>query len=90
VQIRTRITNQLQAEAPNERLRCRKRLWREKRVSFLAPTDASGIGWSYWNRLNPTVAELTEAKRKRQGRKEREREREREREENQRESAAKL
>jgi transposase len=68
VQARTRIMNQLQAVALNEGLRCKKRLWREhgrqQLESFrLAP-------WAnrrrhdlleLLDRLNPTVAELTQA-----------------------------
>jgi transposase len=68
VQARTRIMNQLQAVALNEGLRCKKRLWRERGreqlESFrLAPwasrrrRDRLGL----LDRLNPTVAELSQA-----------------------------
>jgi transposase len=68
VQARTRIMNQLQAVALNEGLRCKKRLWREQGrqqlESFrLAPwasrrrTDLLDL----LDRLNPTIAELTQA-----------------------------
>jgi transposase len=68
VQARTRIMNQLQAVALNEGLRSKKRLWREhgreQLESFrLAPwasrrrQDLLGL----LNRLNPTIAELSQA-----------------------------
>jgi transposase len=68
VQARTRILNQLQAVALNEGLRCKKRLWREAGREQLA-----AIRLAPWasrrrhdllellERLNPTIAELTEA-----------------------------
>ncbi len=68
VQARTRIMNQLQAVALNEGLRCKKRLWREAGREQLA-----AIRLAPWatrrrqdllellDRLNPTIAELTEA-----------------------------
>jgi transposase len=68
VQARTRIMNQLQAVALNEGLRSKKRLWREAGREQLA-----AIRLAPWanrrrhdllellDRLNPTIAELTEA-----------------------------
>ena len=55
VQARTRMMNQLQAVAPNEGLRCKKKLWREAgraqlEAFKLAPGPVSGgpICWSCW------------------------------------------
>ena len=68
VQARTRIMNQLQAVAPNEGIRCNKRLWREKGreqlESFrLAPWASRRrhdlLEWL--DRLNPTIAVLSQA-----------------------------
>src|SRR5215468_5892421 len=68
VQARTRIMNQLQAVALNEGLRCKKRLWREHGREQL-----QGFRLAPWadrrredllqllDRLNPTIAELTQA-----------------------------
>jgi transposase len=65
---RTRIMNQLQAVALNEGLRCKKRLWREAGRKQL-----EGFRLAPWasrrrqdllellDRLNPTIAELTQA-----------------------------
>jgi transposase len=68
VQARTRIMNQLQAVALNEGLRCKKRLWREagreQLESFaLAPWASRRRRdlLELLDRLNPTIAELTEA-----------------------------
>src|SRR5712692_7318506 len=68
VQARTRIMNQLQAVALNEGLRCKKRLWRgrgrEQLESFkLAPWASRRRRdlLALLDRLNPTIAELTEA-----------------------------
>jgi len=68
VQARTRIMNQLQAVALNEGLRCKKRLWRERGreqlESFkLAPWASRRRRdlLALLDRLNPTIAELTEA-----------------------------
>src|SRR5438093_4894868 len=68
VQARTRIMNQLQAVALNEGLRCKKKLWRERGreqlESFRLATedcrrrlDLSDV----LDRLNPTIAELSQA-----------------------------
>jgi transposase len=68
VQARTRIMNQLQAVALNEGLRCKKRLWREHGRKQL-----ESIRLAPWasrrrhdllellDRLNPTIAELSQA-----------------------------
>jgi transposase len=68
VQARTRIMNQLQAVALNEGLRCKKRLWREtgreQLESFkLAPWSSRRRRdlLELLDRLNPTIAELTQA-----------------------------
>jgi len=68
VQARTRIINQLQAVALNEGLRCKKRLWREhgreQLESFRLARWASrrrGDLLELMDRLNPTIAELTQA-----------------------------
>ena len=68
VQARTRIMNQLQAVALNEGLRCKKRLWREhgreQLESFrLAPWASRRRQdlLELLNRLNPTIAELSQA-----------------------------
>src|SRR6266404_1115521 len=68
VQARTRIMNQLQAVALNEGLRSKKRLWREhgreQLESFrLAPWASRRRQdlLELLDRLNPTIAELTEA-----------------------------
>jgi len=68
VQARTRIMNQLQAVALNEGLRCKKRLWREagreQLESFaLAPWASRRRRdlLELMDRLNPTIAELTQA-----------------------------
>ena len=68
VQARTRIMNQLQAVALNEGLRCKKKLWRERGrqqlESFrLAPwaTRRRRDLLELLDRLNPTIAELTQA-----------------------------
>ena len=60
--------NQLQAVALNEGLRCKKRLWRERGrqqlESFrLAPWASRRRGdlLELLDRLNPTIAELTQA-----------------------------
>jgi len=68
VQTRTRVMNQLQAVALNEGLRCKKRLWRERRRQQL---ESFHLGqWASRRRhdllelldqLNPTIAELTQA-----------------------------
>ena len=68
VQARTRLMNQLQAVALNEGLRCKKKLWREKRRKQLEAIRLAP--WASRRRedllqlldgLNPTIAELTEA-----------------------------
>jgi transposase len=68
VQTRTRIMNQLQAVAINEGVRCKKRLWREAGRKQL-----ESLPLAQWasrrrkdllealDRLNPTIAELTQA-----------------------------
>jgi transposase len=68
VQARTRIMNQLQAVALNDGLRCKKRLWREHGREQL-----ESIRLAPWasrrrrdllellDRLNPTIAELSQA-----------------------------
>ena len=68
VQARTRIMNQLQAVALNEGLHCKKRLWRERGrqqlESFrLAPWASRRRRdlLELWDRLNPTIAELSQA-----------------------------
>jgi transposase len=68
VQARTRMMNQLQAVALNEGLRSNKRLWRERGrqqlESFrLAPWASRRRGdlLELLDRLNPTIAELSEA-----------------------------
>jgi transposase len=68
VQARTRIMNQLQAVALNEGLRSKKRLWREhgreQLESFrLAPWASRRRQdlLELLNRLNPTIAELSQA-----------------------------
>ena len=68
VQARTRIMNQLQAVALNEGLRCKKRLWREagreQLEAFpLAPWASQRRGdlLELLDRLNPTIAKLTQA-----------------------------
>jgi transposase len=68
VQARTRIMNQLQAVALNEGLRCKKKLWREQGrkqlESFRLAAWASrrrGDLLELLDRLNPTIAELTQA-----------------------------
>ena len=68
VQARTRIMNQLQAVALNEGLRCKKRLWREAgrsnwSRSALAPWASRRRRdlLELLDRLNPTIAELTQA-----------------------------
>src|SRR6266480_6816157 len=68
VQARTRIMNQLQAVALNEGLRCKKKLWRdrgrEQLESFrLAPwaSRRRRDPLEVLDRLNPTIAELTQA-----------------------------
>ena len=68
VQARTRIMNQLQAVALNEGLRCKKRLWRERGREQLewfklAPWASRRRRdlLELLDRLNPTIAELTEA-----------------------------
>jgi transposase len=68
VQMRTRIMNQLQAVARNEGLRCKKRLWRqhgrEQLESFRLSPWASRRRedlLQLLDRLNPTIAELTQA-----------------------------
>ena len=68
VQARTRIMNQLQAVALNEGLRSKKRLWREhgrqQLESFrLAPWASRRRRdlLELMDRLNPTIAELTQA-----------------------------
>src|SRR5262245_1460688 len=68
VQARTRIMNQLQAVALNEGLRCKKKLWREhgreQLETFpLAPWTSRRREdlLQLLDRLNPTIAELTQA-----------------------------
>ena len=68
VQARTRLMNQLQAVALNEGLRCQKRLWREagrKQLEAfrLAPWASRRRHdlLELLDRLNPTIAELTQA-----------------------------
>jgi transposase len=68
VQARTRIMNQLQAVALNEGLRSKKRLWREHgreqlesfRVAPWASRRRQDL-LELLNRLNPTIAELSQA-----------------------------
>jgi len=68
VQARTRIMNQLQAVALNEGLRCKKRLWREHgreqleslRLAPWASRRRQDL-LELLNRLNPTIAELSQA-----------------------------
>ena len=68
VQARTRIMNQLQAVALNEGLRCKKRLWRERgrqqlesfRLARWASRRRRDL-LELMDRLNPTIAELTQA-----------------------------
>jgi transposase len=68
VQARTRIMNQLQAVALNEGVRCKKRLWRERGRQQLESFQLAP--WAsrrrrdlleLLDRLNPTIAELTQA-----------------------------
>jgi transposase len=68
VQARTRMMNQLQAVALNEGLRCKKKLWREagreQLEAFpLAPWASQRRGdlLELLDRLNPTIAKLTQA-----------------------------
>jgi transposase len=67
VQARTRIMNQLQAVALNEGLRCKKKLWRTKRPQLesfqLAPwaNRRRSDLLELLDRLNPTIAELSQA-----------------------------
>lgn len=68
VQARTRVMNQLQAVALNEGLHCKKRLWRaggrQQLESFqLAPWASRRRGelLELLDRLNPTIAELSQA-----------------------------
>jgi transposase len=68
VQARTRIMNQLQAIALNEGLRCKKNLWREQgreqlKALRLAPWASRRREdlLELLDRLNPTIAELTQA-----------------------------
>ena len=68
VQARTRLMNQLQAVVRNEGLRCKKRLWRGA-----GRQQPEAFRWAPWasrrrqdllellDRLNPTIAELTQA-----------------------------
>jgi len=68
VQARTRLMNQLQAVALNEGLRCKKRLWREAgrqqleafRLAPWASRRRQDL-LELLDRLNPTIAELTQA-----------------------------
>src|SRR5499427_2357263 len=68
VQARTRIMNQLQAVALNEGLRCKKKLWREHgreqleafRLAPWASRRREDL-LQLLDRLNPTIAELTQA-----------------------------
>jgi transposase len=68
VQTRTRIMNQLQAAAPNEGLRYKKKLWREAGRQQLESLPLAP--WAsrrrhdlleVLDRINPTIAELTHA-----------------------------
>ena len=68
VQARTRILNQLQAVAPNEGLRCKKKLWGEKGREQLEAFRLAP--WASRRRedllklldgVNPTIAKLTQA-----------------------------
>jgi transposase len=68
VQARTRIMNQLQAVAVNEGLRCKKRLWRaggrqQLEAFALAPWASRRRQdlLELLDRLNPTIAELSQA-----------------------------
>ena len=68
VQARTRMMNQLQAVALNEGLRCKKKLWREAgreqlEAFRLAPwaNQRRGDLLELLDRLNPTIAKLTQA-----------------------------
>jgi transposase len=68
VQARTRLMNQLQAVALNEGLRCKKRWWREAgrqqlEAFWLAPWASRRRQdlLELLDRLNPTIAELTQA-----------------------------
>jgi len=68
VQARTRMMNQLQAVALNEGVRCKKKLWRdagrEQLEAFkLAPWASQRRGdlLELLDRLNPTIAKLTQA-----------------------------
>jgi transposase len=65
VQARTRIMNQLQAVALNEGLRCKKRLWREhgrqQLEAFRLASRRRRDLLELMDRLNPTIAELTQA-----------------------------
>jgi transposase len=68
VQARTRMMNQLQAVALNEGLRCKKKLWREQgreqleafRLAPWASRRREDL-LKLLDRLNPTIAELTQA-----------------------------
>jgi len=68
VQARTRLMNQLQEVALNEGLRCKKRLWREAgrqqleafRLAPWASRRRQDL-LELLDRLNPTIAELTQA-----------------------------
>src|SRR6202162_3538582 len=68
VQARTRLMNQLQAVALNEGLRCKKRLWRDAgrkqleafRLAPWASRRRQDL-LELLDRLNPTIAELTQA-----------------------------
>src|SRR5882762_5114583 len=68
VQARTRMMNQLQAVALNEGLRCKKRLWRDAgrkqleafRLAPWASRRRKDL-LELLDRLNPTIAELTQA-----------------------------
>ena len=68
VQARTRVMNQLQAEALKEGLHCKKRLWRasgrqQLECLPLAPWSSRRRGelLELLDRLNPTIAELSQA-----------------------------
>ena len=67
VQARSRVMNQLQAVALNEGLRCKKRLWRTKRLELesfpLAPWASRRRRdlLELLDRLNPVIAELSQA-----------------------------
>src|SRR5438552_1517395 len=68
VQARTRIVNQLQAVALNEGLHCKKRLWRERGRQQLESFPLAALAsrrrqelLELLDRLNPTIAELTQA-----------------------------